>query len=306
MQKVKKSIGEIKKRLTSFDIFRGVLVLGMIVFHVIYNLSIFQPSVFMLYWIPVGFMMFFGIVIGQFLMKKRKKLLLLAAKLAGIFFLFNSLRFSQVSLQDVLLGNQQIFSFEILWAMALTLVVIAAFSKSLELRIVRLLILFASIAGLVFLDFYDWYSYNAIFILFGIFSVCLGSIVSLDDIQKSITKNQNIILIFIAGLLSFLAYYLELRFLVVLQVFALYFLTIFLFQDNEKLEFLGKNSLFIYVFHIVLIQLIGMVLPQLNSNLSIIVVSGWVVVVSYVSTIAYLFFSKKLKASSLLKICSSK
>lgn len=250
-----------EKRIFSYDIFRGILTIWMIIFHLFLNLTNFEINTFFYYWIPVGFMIFFWAVIGQFLSKKPKKILFLSLKLLLIFLLLNSKNifdnFNSNIFQNLLIWNQEIFSFEILFAMWFSLFLIPFFSF-----LNKIFWKFFAIFPLFFiliLDFTSFYSYNLLFIFYWLFWFLAWKNFNLDNFSKKILekKNSKYLLILWFFISTFSVIFFELRFLVILQVLFLYFLANFIFWENKILIFLWKNSLFIYIFHIFLIKWIA-------------------------------------------------
>lgn len=79
---------KVSNRQTSYDLMRAVLVIGMIIYHIRANfpqlqtisIPAFSPTP-LRDRVPVGFMVFLGVVISQFLTNKKNKLLSLALQL---------------------------------------------------------------------------------------------------------------------------------------------------------------------------------------------------------------------------------
>ena len=258
-------------RIVSFDIFRGFLVINMILFHILVNFLLKDSSLNYFNWVSGGFILFLGIIISQFLFDKPKKMFLLASKLLLIYLLVNFRLifsiFSDVSnfqnYYNLLSANQSVVSFEILFDMFLTLI-LAIFISILKFDFgsnYTKLILILSFCSLIFLEFFTVYNYTLIFLNIGIFGIFLGKAINLDNFATRIQKSNNyLILLFLVISISVFQFIYEsnLWFLVVLQSIFLYFLCFILAKTklSNFLIFLGKNSLNIYILHIILIKLI--------------------------------------------------
>jgi len=256
-----------KERLYSYDVFRWILTIWMIIFHLFLNLSSFNIGIFYYYWIPVGFMVFFWLIVGQFLSKKSKKIIFLSLKLLWIFFLLNSKNiFDNLNSEiftNLIIWNQEIFSFEILFAMWISLFLIPVFNF-LQWKINKFwkYLFILPFLWILILDFTNFYSYNLLFILYWFLWYLIWANLNLDNFYKKINKMNysrhiSIVLLFLSIFISFL---LELRIFVIIEVFLLYFLTSSYLWSNKILSFLWKNSLFIYIFHIFLIKWISILL----------------------------------------------
>jgi len=123
-------------RITSYDFFRGILVLGMIAYHTLvnfYNIHINQYV--SLYRIPIGFVFFSGIIAGQFLLEKTKKKQSIAIKLLAIYMITNIVilvireenRYDIIT--TIISGTQNNASFEILLPIAITIIVGTAWAQ---------------------------------------------------------------------------------------------------------------------------------------------------------------------------------
>jgi hypothetical protein len=174
-------------RIISYDNYRGVLILAMIIFHILANFcqTYFNQDVF--YWIPVGFMIFLGIILGQFLKRKPKKTFYLGLKLIGVFFIFNIpllLKHPLPSLFDFILGNQTIFSLEILLPMGILSLGIPLLSK-INFQITptfknKFLLIYLPFLPIAISDHLSFYSYNLLFLVYGIIGYQIGSFFNLD------------------------------------------------------------------------------------------------------------------------------
>ncbi len=255
-----------KKRIISYDVFRGILIIGMIIFHVLCNFYNGDFNKGLWYWIPVGFMMFLGIIIGQFLRDKSKKVLSIGIKLLLIFLTLNIPNFisnsSSFTFSKIILGNQNIFSFEILFPMSVLILISLVLSKIASYQKHLLVLIFIFIA---FFDTKIFYSYNALFFLFGTFGYFLSSVCNLDSFNKNTSLKYFSVLII--GIISFVLFYFFPPFntLVIFQILLFYFLSSYLFKDKKFLAKIGSESLFIYVFHIVLLRLLAIYIPKLEN-----------------------------------------
>ncbi len=248
-----------KKRILSYDIFRGVLVIGMIIFHVLANLTSISFNQEIFYWVPAGFILFLGIILSQFLGNRGIKKLMIAAKLLAIFLVFNIPNFlsKQFTVIDFIAGSQEIFSFEILFPMAILILLSNLFDiKKLPAKI-SLLIL---IASFLILNYLNVFYYNLIFLIYGLIGFFAAEKFS---IHKSIDyfKNSKILIALILTILcTYVTYYVGLYdILITIQIFAIYYLTNIVFSNNKTLSIIGKHSLILYVGHIIIIKLISII-----------------------------------------------
>lgn len=253
-------------RITSYDAFRGLLLIGMVVFHLLVNLSDIKFDQNYFYWVPLGFMLFLGVILGKFLDGKNKKVITLGIKLAAIFLILNIPNFISKSYTpaQLIIGDQQIFSFEILLPMSLATFVSISLNKFIKNCKTALIASLALLSALTYLYLINVYSYNLSFLIYGIIGYFIGKNLDLDNISKKISNKIFPVVIF-ASLAPFLAINSAgiIEILIVLQVLALYFLTAKLFNKNKLLIVLGKHSLFLYVFHIVLIKIASSLIQKL-------------------------------------------
>jgi len=269
------------KRITSYDVFRGLLLVCMVFFHLLVNLSDVKFDQNYFYFVPLGFMLFLGVILGQFLKGSSRKVLVLGAKLAAIFFVFNVPKFvslfsgegslAQLDLVKLAVGDQKIFSFEILLPMSL--VAFASIGIWRVGRVVRgrvasgcgagiissvvatVVATVALISLLTYMYFVNVYSYNLSFFIYGLIGYFIGENLDLDGIARRMS-GWKLIVVFVAIVAPFfvIGRFGIVEVLVILQVLALYFLVTKAFDKNKFLIFLGKNSLALYIAHIVVIK----------------------------------------------------
>lgn len=261
---------EIKQRIYSYDVFRGVLILAMVIVHVWVNFFAHSLNPGLYYWIPVGFMLFLGVILGQFLKNKPKKVIGFAVKLLAVFFLFNIPVFFNnaqiLSWKDFLMGNQAFFSLEILFPMGVFALFCVLFQwfwekvgvKSKKLNSWLLLIFLLS---LIFIsDFVDYYSYNFVFFLYAGCGYLIGTTWNLNEIALQLTSSRwfyvNIVLLVVSFFM--ILWFPLLRIEAVLQTVGIYLL--FSSLRSNVLIFLGKHSFVIYVGHIVVIKIVQMLI----------------------------------------------
>ncbi|MFA4891006.1 MAG: heparan-alpha-glucosaminide N-acetyltransferase domain-containing protein [Candidatus Gracilibacteria bacterium] len=245
------------ERITSYDVFRGLLLVGMVIFHLIVNLSNLEFDQNYFYWVPLGFMLFLGVILGKFLGGKSKKIVILGIKLAAIFLILNIPNFisKDYTPAQLIIGDQRIISFEILLPMSIMTFISIGLNKIVKNYKTALITSLALLSALTYLYLINIYSYNLSFLIYGIIGYLIGKNLDLDNISKKIS-NKTFIVVILAALIPFLvighAGIVEI--LIILQVLALYFLTAKIFDKNKFLTVLGKHSLFLYIFHVVLIK----------------------------------------------------
>ncbi len=248
------------ERITSYDAFRGLLLVGMVVFHLVVNLSNLEFNQNYFYWVPLGFMLFLGVILGKFLDGKNKKIITLGIKLAAIFFILNIPNFitkNSTPLQ-LIIGDQKIFSFEILLPMSAAIFASIGLNKFIKNYKTALIVSLSLLSFLTYLYLINIYSYNLSFLIYGIIGYLIGKNLDLDNISKKISKNTIPTVILALIVPFFIINYAGIvEGLIILQVLALYFLTAKIFNKNKFLIILGKQSLSLYVLHIVLIKTIS-------------------------------------------------
>jgi len=257
----------VSHRFSSYDIFRGILIIGMIFFHTFANFYSQSFNQNLYYWIPVGFMIFLGIIVGEFLSNKPNKTFKIGLKLITVFCCFNVfniyINFSNISLLDFIFGNQQIFSMEILLPMSIFLFLVNLINlfkyktnNKQHNKLLKIIFLLIILLTIIISDFINFYSYNLLFILYGLIGYLIPKILNIHYWVDYINTNKFKILNILLIIISFLFIYYEnmYRIIAVFQVILLYIC----FSDLYCLVFkhMGYNSFFIYVFHIILIKLI--------------------------------------------------
>lgn len=249
-----------KERITSYDSFRGVLLVGMIIFHLTVNLSslVFNQNYF--YWVPLGFMFFLGVVLGQFLSDRPKKVIMLGIKLALIFSILNIPNFiyKNYTISQFLIGDQKTFSFEILLPMSVTIfssILVNKYVKTTKTALITSAILALILTYLYAINFY---SYNLSFLIYGIIGVMLGKNINLDNLSKKIQK-ITILPVVLVSVAPFFILNLTgiLEILIILQVMAIYLIAGKILAKSNFLILLGKHSLLLYVSHIIIIKIIS-------------------------------------------------
>ncbi|MCK9186264.1 hypothetical protein M0P48_02385 [Candidatus Gracilibacteria bacterium] len=250
-----------RERITSYDAFRGLLLVGMVIFHIVVNFSNIAFDQNFFYWVPLGFMLFLGVIIGKFLDGKTKKIIILALKLLGIFLILNIPNFilKNYTPAQLMIGNNQIFSFEILLPMSVLSFLSLGLNKFVKTRKTALILSIILLAILTYLYTINIYSYNLSFIIYGIIGYFLGKNLDIDDISKKISNKIFPIIIFMSLAPFFIINYTGiLEILIISQVLAMYFIIAKIFSKNNFLIILGTHSLSLYVLHIVIIKIISL------------------------------------------------
>ncbi|MBI2634888.1 hypothetical protein HYW82_04450 [Candidatus Peregrinibacteria bacterium] len=238
-------------RILSYDVFRGILLIGMVVFHVLVNLTSFRFNQELFYWVPLGFVLFLGVILARFLTDKFLKKIKLAAKLLIIFLAFNIPNFlhNDIHFSDFIIGSSRLFSFEILMPMVLVIMLSLLLDK-IKKSGLMLCFLFPA---LIALNYSGIDSYNLLFTIYGLIGYFVGKNFDLNGYAKN--KLSFAAAILFSAVPFFIIQYFQLfDFIVVAQVLAMYFLCKFLLGNNHLMAELGRYSLFLYVAHIVLIK----------------------------------------------------
>lgn len=249
-----------EKRITSYDAFRGLLLIGMVIFHVLVNLTQLEFNQNYFYIVPLGFILFLGIILGRFLAGKNKKTISLGIKLAMIFLILNIPNFTSKNFTatQFILGDQKIFSFEILLPMSMVTLSSLGLNKFIKKRNAAIFTSLALLLILTYLYSINIYFYNLSFLIYGIVGYFIGRNTDLDKLSKKLSWKAFTIII-ISSLAPFFAinHFGNVEVLVIFQTLALYLLTAKIFSKNNLLIILGKHSLFLYILHIVLIKIIS-------------------------------------------------
>ncbi len=248
-----------QQRIESYDVYRGLLLTAMVVFHVLVNLTSISFDQHFFYWVPMGFVIFLGVIAARFLRNRTKKKLILALKILICFLVFNIPNYfiANFSPSSLIIGDQSVLSFEILMPMALVLLL----SIPLDYAVNRFagkaigIGLAAILSAIAIMNVYGFYSYNLAFLLYGLvgYSVAAGK-----DLHQAAQK-LNPMLSALSLLICFIPFLMLLfgifyDFLFIPTVFAAYFLMARHVPRNSYLAWLGYHSFFIYVAHIFVIK----------------------------------------------------
>ncbi len=248
-------------RIQSYDIYRGLLLAAMVVFHILVNLTPLRFDQHFFYWVPMGFVTFLGVILARFLQGKTSKKLSLALKVLACFVILNIPNYlrPEFNFWALIKGDQTILSFEILMPMALLIFISIPFDKIS--RIPECLPKILTLAGIIALGFIGFYSYNLAFLLYGIFGYFIAKNTNLHQIAEKPTPLLTVICILLTAapfILLYFGYFFDFLFLI--QVFATYLLLGKILPQNNTLAFLGRHSFSIYVGHILIIKLISLFL----------------------------------------------
>lgn len=244
------------ERILSYDIFRGILLIAMVIFHVMVNLTNLQFDQSFFYWIPMGFIMFLGVILGQFLRDKSAKKINLALKLLLIFLGLNIYNFltKDFGVLDLIKGDQTLFSFEILFPMSILIFSTLLLDPLREKWKTCLAICFFL---LILMNHYSLFYYNLSFLLYGLLGYFLSIGVNLDQLARRYQGFRYASLFLFLTVALFLLQFVEIfDFILVFQVLALYFLSTILFKKSGLLTLLGKHSFALYISHILVIRFI--------------------------------------------------
>ncbi len=249
-----------KQRIQSYDIYRGLLLAGMVIFHIITNLTSLSFEQRFFYWIPMGFIVFLGVILGRFLKNRTNKKLILALKVLACFLIFNIPNYlkSEFNFFELIKGNQVIFSFEILLPMALLILLSIPLDRLVKFAHYGTLI---SLAAITVLNLAGFYSYNLAFLLYGLVGYFISLKLDLHSLAAEQENSQSLLALLICIIpfiiLAFGHFY---DFLFIPQIFAAYYLIVRILPQERFLSFLGRNSFTIYVGHIFIIKIITLII----------------------------------------------
>jgi uncharacterized membrane protein len=243
-------------RIQSYDIYRGLLLTAMVVYHVVANLTPLRFDLRYSYWIPMGFVLFLGVILARFLQNKTRKKLWLAAKVLAAFFVLNIPKYldTEFTFARLVRGDLYFFSFEVLLPMGLLVLVSVALDGTKRFAY--------PLAGLTFgcivvLNLIGFDSYNLAFLLYGLVGYFLALEVDLHALAVRLQGRCAVPLALVSALpFVLLAFDNFFDFLFVLQVIACFFLFTRLVPSNRALSFVGRQSFVIYIAHIIIIKLI--------------------------------------------------
>lgn len=266
-------MSEGSERIISYDLFRGFLLSMMVLYHILVNFF-WKTETHLFHWVSTGFILFLGLVVGQFLLNKPTKTLWLGAKLGGIYLAGNLLITWWKELDwsnwiDFLTaGDQDLAVFEILLPMTYLLLISAFLGKILHhwpKQIPKLILISIPLGLLFMLNFTQDYWYNLIYLSYGLIGLVLGWAINLDEHLKTVRKRPPLFTLAILGFLIILAaqFYLQqsLLFFTAGQVICLYLASSPVLNFGKKAWlWLGQNSLGLYVIHILLIKVIQIIL----------------------------------------------
>ncbi len=252
------------KRLAELDIFRGFLVLGMIVFHSWLHLYEEKIPEAYFHFVPTGFVLFAGILIGKVLSGRKTSFQIYTRglKLFIIFLLLNVPFWivGKISLYRIAVsfiqGNPTFSSFEILLPIALTIISAPFF---LKLRPPSLFFLIG-LLGLGMLDLFQYFPYTVKFFIIGVMGIFFGRSDLLNYFLRAEKDKLRIcISFFLSAILVLslpslpLSWSLQMILTLSLFLWVPYVLEKIPGMRSMLMNF-GKYSLILYIFHVVLIQ----------------------------------------------------
>ena len=244
-------------RVLSYDIYRGLLLTAMVFYHIIANFTSFNRDPRFSYWIPMGFVLFLGVILARFLQNRTRKKLWLAMKVLAAFFLLNIPKYldPEFRLLGLVRGHFYFFSFEVLLPMGLLILVSIPLDRT---KRVALPLAALAYAGIVAMSLTGFESYNLSFLLCGLVGYFVALRVDLHAVavaQKAWYATPLVLVSAVPFILLGFGHYFD--FLFVLQVMACYFLLTRLVPRNGLFTFVGQHSFVIYIAHIVAIRIIA-------------------------------------------------
>ena len=241
-------------RVQSYDIYRGLLLTAMVLYHFVANLTPWHRDLRFSYWIPMGFVLFLGVILARFLEKRTRKKLWLALKVLGAFFILNIPKYLDPEFTFIALvrGELYFFSFEVLMPMGLLVLLTIPLDRMKRFAVLLAVLAYA---GIVAMSVADFESYNLSLVLYGLVGYFLAQRWDLHRSAVALPSWLLVPLVMVSALpfiLLGLEYYLD--YLFVIQVVACYFIVTRLIPKNRPLSFVGRHSFAIYVAHIILIR----------------------------------------------------
>jgi hypothetical protein len=247
---------EVTGRIQSYDIYRGLLLTAMILYHIVANFTSLNRDPRFSYWIPMGFVLFLGVILARFLQNRARKKLWLALKVLAAFFLLNIPKYldPEFRLLTLVRGHFYFFSFEVLLPMGLLILFSIPLDRTKRVAWPLAALAYACIVAMSLAGFE---SYNLSFLLYGLVGYFVALRVDLHGLavtQKAWYALPLVLISAVPFILLGFGYYVD--YLFVLQVIACYFLLTRLAPRNRPLAFVGRHSFVIYIAHIVAIRII--------------------------------------------------
>lgn len=263
------------KRVVSYDLFRGVLVIAMIFYHVFVNLYNNNLNHYLsLARVSIGFVRITGIITGEFLLNKQKKQWSIIGKLLMFYLTINIAIWlyqnhtRQTIGSTLLLWSQEKTSFEILLPISLTIAIggiIGNYSKKSGERTLYAATILSSI--LLLLDQQGIYIFSLNFTLYGLLWVVMGSYYQREKISNQVLSNrwrEWIIIALTATLTWYLTITPHTNIVIPLLHTYLIYRTIHIIAKHSQskhiltiLTKIWKLSLAIYIIHIIIIKIIN-------------------------------------------------
>lgn len=282
-----------QKRIEVLDYARGLLIIGMIIFHVFLNLSRLNLPELYFHPVSVGFVFCTGFLLSKVLLSKKtnSQIITRGLKLLMLFTLGNFYFWYlyAVPLREIVkffvIGVPDFTLFEIMVPIA-WVIILSFLSRKIDSKIGLL----ASFSLLLLMDIFTYTPYVIRFLLIGFFALFAGKNKGLNNLYEK--KLWFILLLFLPFYYFFADFWSA-----QLIFFALIFSCMDFLMKKTKicqncLIILGQFSLFLYFFHIILIKIISKYL--LTNNLWILggIIIG-IILICWLLTKVFIYFLNK-------------
>lgn len=264
-----------KERLVEIDFIKVVMIVSMIIYHVVLNVMPIgtQPAfgTMFLRIATAGFPFIAGVLLS-FSPGNYKRKFIKACKLLLLFIILNTTQWVSMTrlitlntFGDILIyGDQLKASFEILLPLAYLYILYPIFLKKLSLWFLF------SVISLVILDFMNINFYNLAGITAGICGLWIGKK------NLALIKDINLVrIILLVGIMTLSVYVstilpmtwsLNILNTVIVSILSYFIANKTTMFQKFQLKLLSDYSLFLYIFHVLLLKIIVITIPQLISS----------------------------------------
>ncbi len=276
-------------RIISYDLFRGVLVIAMISYHVFANLHNSTISHWLsLARVSIGFVYITWIITWQFLLEKKKKQWSIISKLLSIYIITNiiigiqSNHTRQTIIETIISGQQNTTSFEILLPISLTIFIGSIRGKYSKKSQKKTLVSIAIIIALLLtIDQLGIYIFSMNFTLYGILGTLIGAHYKRENISTKLrtTRYRKYLLIITTIVITrYLTKTSHTNIMIPLfHTCLIYWVSHNVAQRRpskritKRLTNIGKFSLLIYIIHIGIIKILDHYIQTIQRTTALII-----------------------------------
>lgn len=315
------------RRILSYDFFRGIISVGLIFFLTFhYFFPNFESFEFFYRWASLGFLFFSGLLIGESIFTRKKKIFFYrkGLQILGIFFLANiflqiPLGMSFLDFSIAVLKGDYSLTFQLLLPLGTLFLCIPIFSLLPPFLGLMWSLLLFFLLDIVAME-KNIVSLNLFFLIIGSLGFFFGQIASLENLRRIWNEKFTIlpyVSLYCALIILFLGQILKQEFFILVSLFwSFHFLELLLFYFSipsslfqyipntprsgirKFFEPLGVEMLFIYVFISLLFEIITRILPEffIAGGVNIMLFAVHVTIFSFaIITLLHKYFRKNKK-----------